>query len=217
MIIPTPSKGRLFAALIVLATTLPQLSAFSAWINEIHYDNASGDTNEGIEIAGISGTDLSLYSLALYNGSNGTVYDSITLSGLLPNQSSGFGALWFSKAGIQNGPDGIFLSGPSGSFFLSYEGSFFATNGAAIGLKSIEIGFFETSSTTSTESLQLTGAGSMYSDFNWSAPSAISHAEINAGQSFPSKAVPDIGTSANLLLLGLGSLLVFKRKRNIVR
>ena len=69
------------------------------------------------------------------------------------------GALSFTKSGIQNGsPDGLYLSGPSGSQFLSYEGSFTATNGAAIGLFSSDIGFDETISTPAGQSLQLTGS-----------------------------------------------------------
>ena len=46
------------------------------YINEIHYDNVSNDTLEGIEIAGPAGTDLACYQLVLYNGNNGTAYNS---------------------------------------------------------------------------------------------------------------------------------------------
>ena len=49
------------AALIII----PQLSAISVWINEFHYDNNGGDVGEFVEIAGVAGTDLSLYSNAL--------------------------------------------------------------------------------------------------------------------------------------------------------
>ncbi|MGZ9100231.1 MAG: Calx-beta domain-containing protein, partial [Brevundimonas sp.] len=44
------------------------------FINEFHYDNPGSDTGEFIEIAGAAGTDLTGYSLVLYNGSNGTTY-----------------------------------------------------------------------------------------------------------------------------------------------
>ncbi|TNF42399.1 MAG: hypothetical protein EP311_05360, partial [Cytophagales bacterium] len=59
---------------------------FSGWsqevfINEIHYDNASTDVGEAIEIAGPAGTDLTGWSIVLYNGSNGTLYDTDNLSG----------------------------------------------------------------------------------------------------------------------------------------
>lgn len=34
------------------------LSAQTVWINEIHYDNTGDDVDEGVEIAGPAGTDL---------------------------------------------------------------------------------------------------------------------------------------------------------------
>ena len=42
------------------------------FINEIHYDNASSDTGEAIEIAGPAGTNLAEWTVALYNGSTWT-------------------------------------------------------------------------------------------------------------------------------------------------
>ena len=45
-------------------------------INEIHYDNAGGDTGEFIEIRVEAGADISGLSVELYNGSNGTVYNT---------------------------------------------------------------------------------------------------------------------------------------------
>ena len=74
------------------------------FINEIHYDNDGADTNEGVEIAGPAGTDLSGYSLIAYNGNGGTSYSSINLSGILANQSNGFGTAFFAISGLQNGP-----------------------------------------------------------------------------------------------------------------
>ena len=65
------------------------------WINEIHYDNASGDVNEGIEIAGAAGIDLSCFEIVLYNGSNGASYSTTTLSGLIPDEGCGYGAIGF--------------------------------------------------------------------------------------------------------------------------
>ncbi|WP_456463123.1 hypothetical protein, partial [Lutibacter sp.] len=52
------------------------------FINEIHYDNTGADVDEGVEIAGPSGTDLSGYKVHLYNGSDSSEYGTaITLSG----------------------------------------------------------------------------------------------------------------------------------------
>jgi hypothetical protein len=58
------------------------------FINEIHYDNASTDAGEAIEIAGPAGTDLTGWSVVLYNGSNGLVYDTDPLSGTATERST---------------------------------------------------------------------------------------------------------------------------------
>ena len=49
----------------------PARAGTAVFINEIHYDNGGTDTGEAIEIAGPAGTDLTGWSLVLYNGSNG--------------------------------------------------------------------------------------------------------------------------------------------------
>jgi uncharacterized protein len=209
---PHPYSGRLLSTLLAF-TLLPHLSAISIWINEIHYDNADGDTGEFVEIAGIAGTDLANYSLTLYNGSTGATYGSIALSGLLLNQSNGFGALAFFKSGIQNGnPDGLFLSGPSASLFMSYGGIFAATNGPASGLTSTDIGVQEGSSTQIGYSLQITGTGSTYADFTWSSPSQKTDGAINNGQTLIAESIPEGVSTIGLLGLGLCSLLMLKSR-----
>ena len=61
------------------------------FINEIHYDNADTDVNEAIEIAGPAGTDLSGWTIVLYNGNGGAVYDTDPLSGTLTDAGNGYG------------------------------------------------------------------------------------------------------------------------------
>ena len=150
------------------------------FINEFHYDNASTDTGEFIEIANLDQIDLTGWTLVLYNGSNGAPYDTIALSG-----SDEFLTVNFPSNGIQNGaPDGIALVDAGGNvvMFLSYEGTMTAVGGPADGLVSTDIGVAETSSTPAGDSLQLTGEGSTYGDFNWAAPSASTSGAANAGQ-----------------------------------
>ena len=171
----------LFGSSAVFATDI--------FINEIHYDNAGGDTGEAIEIAGPSGTDLNGMSLALYNGSSSqrNVYRTVNLAGIIPNQQDGFGTVSFSISGIQNGgPDGMALVDSEGAViqFLSYEGSFTAASGPAAGITSIDIGVSEQSSTPVGQSLQLIGNGSQYDDFVWQAPSSASFGDVNSGQTF---------------------------------
>ena len=162
------------------------LSAQTVFINEIHYDDAGADSGEGVEVAGPAGTDLTGWSLILYNGSNGTEYDSFSFPGSIPDLGGGFGTVFISTVGIQNGgPDGIALyDGTTVIQFLSYEGSFTAVGGVADGLTSTDIGVSETTSTLDGTSLQLTGTGTVYTDFTWAASSASTYGAFNNGQTF---------------------------------
>jgi endonuclease I/subtilisin-like proprotein convertase family protein len=159
------------------------------WINEFHYDNASTDINESIEVAGAAGTNLSGYTLVAYNGSGGTTYATVNLSGTITDQQSGYGTINFAVAGLQNGaPDGFALVDNTGAVvqFLSYEGSITATNGPANGTTSVDVGVSETTSTPVGHSLQLSGNGTAYADFTWQSPAASTSGALNNGQSFGS-------------------------------
>ena len=159
-------------------------SGLDVWINEIHYDNSGADVNEGVEIAGLSGTNLSGWSLVAYNGSGGSSYNTTVLNGVISNQSNGIGTIWFPISGLQNGsPDGIALyDGTNVIQFLSYEGSFTATNGVANGITSTDIGVVESGSQTVGNSMQLQGTGSSYSDFSWVTNIANTNGNINTSQ-----------------------------------
>ncbi len=161
----------------------------TVFINEFHYDNAGTDAGEGIEIAGPVGTNLTGWSLVLYNGSGGAVYNTTPLSGIIPDQQNGFGTIsvTYPSNGIQNGaPDGIALVDNTGNVvqFLSYEGSFTAVGGPADGLTSTDISVAETSTTPVGFSLQLTGTGSVSDNFTWSGPADDNFNNVNNGQTF---------------------------------
>ena len=163
--------------------------ATDVFINELHYDNTGTDANEGIEIAGPAGTDLTGWSIDLYNGNGGTVYNTQSLNGVIADQQNGFGtlSLTYPVNGIQNGsPDGIALINNNGTAvqFLSYEGAFTAVGGPANGLTSTDIGVRETGSEPLDQSLQLTGSGSVYEDFTWNTPATNTYNAINTGQTF---------------------------------
>ncbi|MBC5842151.1 endonuclease [Flavobacterium sp. F-380] len=174
----------------LVGTPPPTPSASVVFINEIHYDNAGTDVGEGVEIAGTAGTDLTGWSIIPYNGAvgSGATYTPIgTLSGIIPNQSNGFGTVFVTISGLQNGsPDGIALVDASGKAvqFLSYEGSFTATNGPAIGMTSLDIGVSQNGLEAAGLSLQLKGNGTQYSDFTWQASAKSTYGAINNGQSF---------------------------------
>ncbi|MES2706206.1 MAG: endonuclease/exonuclease/phosphatase family protein [Verrucomicrobiota bacterium] len=185
-------KFPLSAALLLSAWSLIGVAgAQEVFINELHYDNAGTDADEGIEIAGPAGTDLSAYDLVLHNGGNGAAYGTKALSGIIPDEGgSGFGAVWFGYAsgGIQNGnPDGVVLVKHAGNavvHMIAYGGPLTATNGPAQGLVLPDIGVRETTTTPAGQTLQLRGAGKTAADFTWSGPVARSQGLINAGQTF---------------------------------
>lgn len=180
----------LVMVLALVGTALPA-SAQAVFFNEIHYDNDGTDAGEAIEIAGPAGTDLTGWSIVLYNGANGQTYDTDALSGTIPNTCGGYGVVVLNYAvnGIQNGaPDGMALVGPGSVVvqFLSYEGTFAATNGPASGMTSTDIGVSEAGTSTVGHSLQLSGTGSDYTDFTWQGSAANTFGACNTGQTFQS-------------------------------
>ena len=184
--------------------------ASSPWINEIHYDNASTDADEGFEIAGLAGLDLSGWQAVTYNGSGGGVTASVALSGVLADDGSGFGFIFFPHAGLQNGPaDGLALVEPGGVVveFLSYEGVVVAVGGAADGMVSTDIGVSESSSVPVGHSLQRQGQGSQASDFAWAPPGIHTRGAVNTGQTL-FVPVPLPGLSPWAVVTGAVALLI---------
>ena len=173
---------------VITATDNCASTAPVIFINEIHYDNDGGDTGEFIEVAGTAGFDLSTCQLVLYNGNGGAPYNTMTLSGMIDNEGTGFGAVDFQypSNGIQNGsPDGMALvCGGVVIQFLSYEGTFTANGGPADGMMSVDIGVNETDDPPLMQSLQLTGTGCSSGDFAWNPPAPQSPGTLNPGQTF---------------------------------
>lgn len=196
-------------------------SPATVFFNELHYDNVGADAGEAVEVAGPAGTDLTGWSVVLYNaGSNAAAsitYDTDALNGIIPDQGNGYGAvsLGYPANGIQNGsPDGFALvnAGNTVVQFLSYEGGMTASNGPASGLTSTDIGVAETGGDAAGLSLQLKGTGTTYQDFSWTAPSDDSFGAVNAGQTFgtggggPVEPAPEVcGDPATLISAVQGS------------
>lgn len=194
-----PHAVPLMALVAMILMLLPMQSVLAVgtpvFINEIHYDNTGTDEGESIEVAGPAGTDLTGWSIVLYNGSNGTVYDTDALIGTIPSQQGGYGTvvLTYPANGLQNGsPDGIALVDPASNVmqFLSYEGSLTAVGGVADGMLSTDIGVAESSSTAVGASLQLEGFGTLYEDFTWTGEQANTFGGINTGQTFDGVETP---------------------------
>ncbi|HEY8380992.1 MAG TPA: Calx-beta domain-containing protein [Microvirga sp.] len=181
----------------------------NVWINEFHYDNEGADTGEFIEIAGLAGLDLTGWKIVLYNGSpaqlkpysTNPATSEIALSGVIPNQSNGFGTLAFSPpagTSFQNGntahnePDGFALVNAEGEVveFISYEGSFTAVSaeqggGVAAGMTSTNVGAFQNGLEAAGGSIQRQGTGSDSNQFTtWVTTTANTSGSVNAGQTF---------------------------------
>lgn len=132
----------------------------NVYLSEINYDPLGTDAGEFFEVSGDAGTDLTGWSVVLYNGNGGASYGTVALTGTIDDEGSGLGALSFLYAGIQNGaPDGLALVNAGGSVvqFKSYEGAFTATNGAASGMTSVDVGVSQSGTQTGGETLQLIG------------------------------------------------------------
>lgn len=150
--------------------------------SEIHYDNTGTDTGEAIEIEGPAGTDLTGWSIVLYDGTAPvSVYSTTVLSGSIPNNCAsgnrGVVVTNYPVNGIQNGsPDGFALVNASNQVveFLSYEGTFTAVGGAADGMVSTDIGVSEPTSSPVGQSLHRNATGT------WEAPAAASFGICNA-------------------------------------
>jgi VCBS repeat-containing protein len=175
-----------------------------AWINEFHYDNAGADTGEFIEIAAAAGTNLAGWSIVLYNGGNGLMYNTKALSGFVPDQQNGFGTLSFAYPvdGIQNGaPDAIALVNNLGQVveFITYEGSFTAAagagNGPAAGMTATPVTPTEPGNAAGT-SIGRVGTGTQASDFSWALIGDDTPGATNVGQSFGTVVVDRPGAFA---------------------
>ena len=136
------------SAIHVDEVALPNLPAVR--FSEIHYDNVATDVGEFIEVEGPSGTDLTGWSVVLYNGADSSAYGVRTLNGTIAPACGARGVmvLDYEQDGIQNGgPDGLALIDRDGQLveFLSYEGAFKALDGPAAGVTSTNIGVIQSS------------------------------------------------------------------------
>ena len=204
------------ASLALATAAQADVTDSSFWINEFHYDNASTDVGEFVEVV-IPATFSSLSDLAvvLYNGNGGAVYDTDTLDTFVAGATVGDFKIYsftYPSNGIQNGsPDGIaFVNTATATVYqyISYEGSFQAVGGAAGGLTSTDIGVSEAGTEATGNSLYLTGSGNSYLDFTWTGPLTATPGALNTGQTLT--AIPE---PASMALLGLSGLVLLRRRR----
>ena len=190
------SKGDVLAPKVSPIVALALNTDLPVRISEFHYDNASTDVGEAIEISGPAGFDLTGWSIVLYNGSTptaGVVYDTDALSGTIPATcgTRGVVVLTYPSNGIQNGTaDGIALVNASAQVveFLSYEGQVTASGGVANGMTSTDVGVSEvgTESASPVTSLFRNGATT-----TWGGPSPNTFGACNDAIEPPPPAAVD--------------------------
>ncbi len=197
-----------------------QIFGKSVFINEIHYDDSTstGDINEGVEIAGPAGTDLTDWKIVLYNGNGGAPYTT---------QPFRHGALtrfrkWirfsfqsYPTEWIQNGsPDGVALVMPDDTVvqFLSYEGTFIASMVPPMN-SPVRILVLLNQTHSSRRILTTSGYGFVYEQFVWNAPATATPGTVNNNQFFsllvnepiiptcPDYVMTTAGTAASLIFL----------------
>ncbi|MCF6270537.1 MAG: tandem-95 repeat protein [Melioribacteraceae bacterium] len=185
---PRPSEGE------ATATFLNEFFNMSGNSSNIKQNVISAE-NEFIEIGlDESVTNLADYSIHLYEGTNGTVYQTLTLDQLtLGTKTGNYQTYVYTFEGnqLQEEPAGIALSYTGtvveGQFF-SYGGTFTATAGDATGMTSIDMGNF-----VGGQSFALQGAGTNYTDFSWDYSSNPSPGAFNDRQ-FLTSSVPGTPT-----------------------
>lgn len=143
------------------------------------------DAGEFVEVSGPADLSLTGYFLVLYNGGTGAIDFTVPLTGSIDNEgASGFGAVAFDTADIQNGsPDGVALfKGTTLIEFLSYEGSFTATGTGAAAGTSTDIGVSEDPAPAVGQSLQKTENIIIG---RWQGPLSASKGFLNNGKMLP--------------------------------
>jgi Ca2+-binding RTX toxin-like protein len=146
---------------------------------------------------------MSGWSILIYNN-GGNVQQTVNLSGVIPNQSGGFGTLAFAVSGLAaSNTAWALVNGTTLIEFISPSGTVTGASGAAAGFTSTAIGPVEGNTTADTQSLQRTGSGYDSSSFTWQAPATSSFGSLNSGQTMTAHVVngtPGDDTGATALI-----------------
>eukprot|EP01137_Pigoraptor_chileana_P036564 Opistho-2@32401 len=199
------THGDLVAGLDPPSIYVSYTPASRVFINEMHIANAGQDIDEGIEIVGPAGTDITGWTVTFYSSSGG-LYASSTVASpnnfdpvVIPDQQNGFGTYFFTKwlgsSDVLRTNGGVALSDANGTLiqFIGFtDGSFLTpikpTTGPANGVSSDIIPLRVNSNAAVGSSMQLIGTGYKVSDFTWAYGSKNTYNAVNANQTlkFPS-------------------------------
>ncbi|MBU6162459.1 MAG: hypothetical protein KGO50_15185, partial [Myxococcales bacterium] len=154
------------------------LTASPVWINEVNY--AASGASEGVEIAGLVGTDLTGWTF-VYRASTGNASASdLTLTGTLTSATSGVGLRFFSRSGLATAGHAVLVS-PAGAVVDHISWGTLTgqpNSGLAIGSTSTPTGVTASSPNT----ISRTGNGCSKAEFSGFASAAFTQAVLNAGQ-----------------------------------
>ena len=202
------ARFALLACVWIVGVAPLHAAVVEPFISEIHYDNAGADVAEFVAVTGPQGLDLSGWEIALYNGSNGSVYGVLPLSGVLQAGSGELIEAYWPASGLQNGPDAIALISGSGAVadFIAYEQAVTASDGAAAGATARLLPLSEGSSTLVGDSLQRVGA---LDDWIWMA-GAASPGVVNPGLQWPNAVALPLPTVFGLWLIGVTGWIVMR-------
>jgi hypothetical protein len=174
-------------------TACVELNNDIVFINELHYHNEGTDIDEGVEIAGPAGVDLSHYALTFY-AATGEVDTYIAddgqllLSGVIDGEEEDFGAIWFPVPDLRYFAGIALWNQMTGEVveFISWRiGSFSADEGIAEGMFSVALpsNVNQSLNTPVNSSLQRTGTGGCPGTLDWIGPVESSRGDLNEGQS----------------------------------
>src|SRR3546814_2702966 len=133
-----PHPARLLAGVLLLVCGSAHAAVF---VNELHYDNAGGDSGERIEIVATDGESRAGYRVHLYSGGSSpgsaNTYGSATVpTGSVSSRGGSVRSAPVAYSGLQNGSnDAIALVDADGAVVqvLGYAGRVPAANGPASG------------------------------------------------------------------------------------
>lgn len=173
------------SAVVTLTVTVTPV-----WINELQY--AVNDGTEGVEIAGLVGTNLSGYTFVYRAASGGPSGTDLSLSGLLTSAGSGVGTRFFARSGMSTAGHAALVN-PSGVVVdhISW-GSVTNPINSGPALNSVSTPTGVTAG--SGNSITRTGSGCSKSEFSSFQNSTSSLGTINPGQTVtcPAPVLPPV-------------------------
>lgn len=139
------------------------------WINEVNLFVTNAPNNTFVEVAGVSGTDLSIFRFAFVDESGNETYTNIAMAGVVGNEGCGFGAVAFDLPGAGDDPPAgalLIEVGPATTSLVQFVsfGSAITISNALFGVQTSEV--FGTNASSSLDH-QRAGTGNKAGDFTW--------------------------------------------------